>query len=156
MHAAPPVRMSLAAARAWHFAVALCAGAAGANLAAWVALQAQSPAAVAIAISLAVAAAAWLSTLWRLRRDAAPGVLAWDGAAWRWSPGTAASQAVEPRVMIDLGPWLLLRIAPIEPARPAVWRVAARRHAGASWPQWRAALYARRPDDAPLAAGDPT
>ncbi len=156
MHAAPPVRMSLAPDRAWHGAIGLCAGAAGANLAAWSALQAQVALPMVVATTLAAAAAASLSALWWVRRDATSGVLAWDGGAWQWSPDAVASLAVEPRVMIDLGPWLLLRIAPTGPARPALWRVASRRHAGASWSQWRAALYARGPGDGQLPANDPT
>ncbi len=77
MHAAPPVRMSLAPDRAWHGAVALCAAAAGANLAAWVALQLQGPAATVVATSLAAAAAASLSALWWVRREATTGC--WPG-----------------------------------------------------------------------------
>ena len=155
MHTAPPVRMSLAPNRAWHGAVALCAAAAAANPAAWVALQLEGPAATVVATSLAAAAAASLSALWWVRREATTGVLTWDGGAWQWSSDDAAPVAVEPRVMIDLGPWLLLRMAPKLLARRAVLRVASRRRAGASWPQWRAALYARRTGDGQVPATDP-
>jgi hypothetical protein len=61
MHAAPPVRMSLASDRAGHHrALAPCAGTAGANLTAWVALQMQAPAPTLVATALAAAAAASL------------------------------------------------------------------------------------------------
>ncbi len=156
MHAAPPVRMSLVPDRAWHGAVALCAAAAGANLAGWVALQVQSPDPIAFSTTLLAGIAAALTASWWLRRDATTGVLTWDGGVWQWAAGAAAPFAVEPRVMIDLGPWLLLRIAPTEPARRRVaWRVASRRCAGASWPQWRAALYARRTDDRHMPTTNP-
>jgi hypothetical protein len=155
MHVAPPVRMNLAPDRAWHVAVSVCAAATGACLAAWGALQAQSPTPTVVAASLAAAAGASLLALWRIRRSASTGLLAWDGGGWHWSPDAMARYSVEPRVMIDLGPWLLLRIAPTVPARRAVWAVASRRLGSASWPQWRATLYARIPGDEPAPANDP-
>lgn len=146
MHAAPPVRMTLAQDQAWRVFVTLCASTAAANTAAWAALYWQAAAEVAgiVAISTAVAtgATAWLLTR---RRDAARGVLAWDGATWRWAQGSSAPRAGEVCVMVDLGAWLLLRFSPAPPARRRVWLPLSRGAAGPLWSAWRAAVYARRP-----------
>jgi hypothetical protein len=155
MHAAPPVRMSLAPDRAWQYFIALCAGAAGANVAAWAALHAQLPAPmVIVAMTAATATSAILASVWA-QRSAATGVLAWDGGSWQWSSGAAAPVAGDLRVMIDLGGWMLLRFAPLAPEEAVAWCVASRRHAGALWSAWRAALHARRPGDDPAASPDP-
>ncbi len=157
MHAAPPVRMSLAPDRAWHAIVTLCASAAGANLAAWAALQAQASLQIAaVAALLAGACAGLLASRSVRRRSAATAVLVWDGATWYGSPGVSAPSAGEVRVMIDLGVWLLLRFAPTLPEQPAAWLATSRRHAGALWPAWRAALYSRRPSPDRPSAPDPT
>jgi len=155
MHAAPPVRMSLAPDRAWQCAAALCAGAAGANLAAWGALHAQIPVPMVVAISLTAAGVALLWTRWGAERGATTGVLVCDGGRRQWSPVTAASVAVELRLMIDLGPWFLLRFTPTQPVQPAARWAASRRRAGAAWPLWRTALHARRPGGNQAPAPEP-
>jgi len=155
MQAAPPVRMGLAPDRVWQGAVAVCAAVAGANLAAWLSLQAQCPPAMVLAAALLTAgASSWLA-LWYERRRAAVGVLDWDGGQWQWAAFGGAPVAGQVRVMIDLGPWVLLRLAPTQEAQPAIWSAVSRRAAGASWPQWRAALYARAPGAGPSAEPDP-
>ena len=151
MHAPPPVRMSLAPDRAWHAAIASSAAVAGANLAAWGALHAQASLTLTAAVALLAAAAAAWSVWWRMRGSGA-GVLAWDGAIWQWSAAAVPPRPTEVRVMIDLGGWLLLRLALAVPAHPVVWLVTSRRGAGALWPHWRAALYAARRDSEPAAA----
>ena len=151
MHAPPPVRMSLEPDRGWHAAIALSAAVAGANLAAWGALHAQASLAVTTTVALLVTAmAVWLA--WRRLRVSGAGVLAWDGTVWQWSAEAVPPRPAELRVMIDLGGWLLLRLALAVPAQPVVWLVASRRGAGALWPVWRAALYAARRDSEPSAA----
>jgi len=157
MHAAPPVRMNLAPDRAWQVFVTLCTSVASANLAAWVALQTQAPTRIAaLAALLAAGACAGLLALrWARRRDAVMGVLAWDGLGWHWSPGAAAPCPGDVRVMVDLGAWLLLRFAPMGGGQAVVWLATSRRHAGAAWPAWRAALYARRSGQGLPAAPDP-
>ena len=151
MHAPPPVRMSLAPDRAWHAAIALSAAVAGANLAAWGVLHAQASLAVTATVALVAAAVVAWSAWWWLRGSGA-GVLAWDGAVWQWSAEAVPPRPTELRVMIDLGGWLLLRLALAAPAQRVVWLVASRRGAGALWPVWRAALYAARRDSEPSAA----
>ena len=151
MHAPPPVRMSLAPDRAWHAAIVLSAAVAGANLATWGVLHAQASLAVTATVALVAAAVvAW--SAWRWLRGSGAGVLAWDGAVWQWSAEAVPPRPTELRVMIDLGGWLLLRLALAAPAQRVVWLVASRRGAGALWPVWRAALYAARRDSEPSAA----
>jgi hypothetical protein len=153
MHAAPPVRMSLAPERAWLAARCLIAGAAAANAVAWLSTRAQASQAVVAAAALGAAAlAAWFAA-WAMRPgNGLPDVLAWDGAVWQWSGSGSPPVQGEVRVMIDLGAWLLLRFSPSAPPQRAVWRAVSRRHAGPSWRPWRAALHARRRSGEPPAA----
>jgi len=145
MHTAPPVRMSLAPDRAWLAARCLIAGAAGANVAAWVSAHAQASQAVVATAVLGAAALATAFAAWALRpADGLADVLAWDGAVWQWSRGDSPPVPGDLRVMIDLGAWILLRFSPSVPARRMVWRAVSRRRAGANWRAWRAALHARR------------
>jgi hypothetical protein len=156
MHAAPPVRMSLAHGAAWDMFVISGACLAAANLAAWAAswVQASIPAA-ALAALLAAGASGGLAALALRRRGTPCGVLAWDGASWQWSPDTADPCAGELHVMVDLGAWILLRFSPTAPTAPVAWLGASRRDAAALWPAWRAALYSRRPSRDLPAATDP-
>jgi len=156
MHAAPPVRMSLAPDPAWRYFVTACAGAAAANLSAWIAAQAQwrGPETMAVALMAAVLACALAARA--LRRDGTGvGMLAWDGATWMWAPGHSQPAAGELRVMIDLGAWMLLRLVPTASAQRASWLTASRRQAAALWPLWRAAIFSRRPGSEPATAADP-
>jgi len=162
MHAAPPVRMSLAPDAAWRTFATACAGAAAGNLAAWIGSQANRPAAeVAVLALLAAALAAALAWCSLRRGNAGRGILSWDGAAWQWAPGQAQPGDSQPspgelRVMVDLGGWILLRFVPGASAQRVNWMVASRRQGGAQWPLWRAALFSRRPSAASTAAADPS
>ncbi|MDP1690457.1 MAG: hypothetical protein Q8L49_00575 [Burkholderiaceae bacterium] len=157
MHAAPPVRISLAPDVGWRAFVTACASAAAANLAAWLmTLARQSTAAIAAVALLAAVLAAGLA-LWGLRRDnAGGGVLAWDGAAWQWAPANVQPAAGDLHVMIDLGAWLLLRFVPGASAQPVRWLVASRRQGGALWPLWRAALFSPPRSAEPSVNADPS
>lgn len=146
MHAAPPVRMKLAPDTMGSGFAALCAGLAAANFTAWVAAALAWPlggavAAAALAAVLAVALAGWA----RRCGESAAGVLAWDGAAWSWTPASAPPIVGEPRVALDLGAWILLRFAASAAPARVRWLAPSRRQAAAAWPFWRAALYAPRP-----------
>jgi hypothetical protein len=153
MHAAPPVRMSLAPDRAWQIARCLIAAAAGANAAAWVSALAQASQAVVATAALAAAALAAGFAAWAMRpANGLPDVLAWDGAVWQWSHGGTPLAPGDLRVMIDLGGWLLLRFSLSAPARGVVWRAVSCRQAGPNWRVWRAALHARRRSGEPPAA----
>lgn len=165
MHAAPPVRVSLAPDAACLTIVIGCAAAASANVAAWLGSLAQRSAPEIAALALLgaglAAALAWPA----MRRGfAGQGVLAWDGAVWQWAPDEA--QSLQPnrpppttgelRVMIDLGAWILLRFEPSEPGQRARWITVSRQQGRALWPLWRAALFSHRPGAEPTdAAGRP-
>ncbi len=138
MHAAPPVRVSLGRSIGWIAFVAVCVGAAVANLAAWVLLRNEAPAGVAAATGLLAAAA----TAWRLHRCETAD-LRWDGAQWQWNGSSGQAH-----VALDLDAWMLLHFEPADGRR--CWIAASRKSAVGPWPALRAALYARRPAD-PLA-----
>jgi hypothetical protein len=86
--------------------------------------------------------------------------LGWDGAQW-----TCDGRAVQPQVLIDIGPWVLLRLWPgpgassAAPAAPRrvrhrAWLAVSVGDAGPAWHALRAALFARPP--APAASPYPS
>jgi hypothetical protein len=136
VHAAPPVRVSLGRSAGWIAFVALCAGAAAANFAAWSLLRWEAPVGIAAVFGLVVAAL----TAWRLRRAHAASDLNWSGSEWQWQ-GLAGNV----QVALDLDAWMLLRFDPVQGKR--CWIAASRKSAVGPWAAFRAALYARRPAD---------
>ncbi|MEO5772394.1 MAG: hypothetical protein ABIQ29_10035 [Burkholderiaceae bacterium] len=136
MHAAPPVRIDLAPDRAAGWAVLLLATVAAANAALWLGALAEWKGAKlgGFGVAAALAVVAWL----RGRRLGCVGLLTWDGSAWLWVQ--AVQRPVVPRVMLDLGGWILLRLQPLDGSRTAIWGVATRARARAAWSAWRAAL----------------
>jgi hypothetical protein len=156
MHAAPPVRISVVPDLPWRRFIAFCACVAAANLTAWAASWMQaSTLACALAVPLAAGCSGWMA-VFVMRRSIFAGNLAWDGACWRWFPDAADPRTVDLLVMIDLGPWILVRLMPIEPTAPAAWLATSRRDAAAHWAAWRTALYSPRPGSDPPAALDAT
>ena len=139
MHAAPPVRIDLAPDRAAGRAVLLLAVVAAANAALWLGALAEWKGARlgGLGMAAALAVAGWL----RGRRMGCEGVLVWDGSLWLWVQ--AADRPVVPRVMLDLGGWILLRLQPIDGSRTAIWGVATRARASTAWSSWREALLAQ-------------
>jgi hypothetical protein len=135
VHAAPPVRVSLGRSVGWIMFVAVCVGAAVANLAAWVLLRNEALLGVAPVLGLLAAAA----TAWWLQRGETAD-LQWDGSEWQWKG--ASGQA---HVALDLDAWMLLRFDSVEGKR--CWIAASRKSSVGPWPALRAALYARRPAD---------
>ena len=110
----------------------------GLHLLAAGALLAWQPGPVMLMLAALLALSGLLA--WRAdARRAAPS-LRWDGQTW-W----LGAQAVQPRVALDLGAWLLLRLRPPGRVLATAWLpLSARcaRAAGASWPALRAALVA--------------
>ena len=90
--------------------------------------------------------AAWAGWRWStapVRR------ISWSGAQWTVSCAEAAPLASEPpRVMLDLGPWMLLCIRPVDGGR-RLWVGLSRGDAGASWQAFRAAVYSFVSDSTP-------
>jgi hypothetical protein len=143
MRQAPPVRVRGSGGRIWRM---LCAGLPALSLGVllfW--LQQQLlPAGDAVRVLVAAAAAGICARLlWR--RQPGEQDLAWDGSSWTVD-GTPGGRL---QVMLDLGPWLLLRLraeAAGHPPRAAVrWLPLSAREAGAHWPALRAAVYSRAP-----------
>ena len=148
MHAAPPVRMNVGPEPRWRGFVCATAGAAAANVGAWVAAAAELPPLGLAAIALASAVVCGLVAK-RAQRHAAVGELSWDGTLWHWVPKSAAASdpsgnAGELWVMMDLGHWVLLCFRLASTAR-AVWLPVSREQAGGSWSHWRAAMFGPRP-----------
>jgi hypothetical protein len=143
MSSAPPVRIHVVPDRLSRGFALVCASLAAANLMAWILSWADASSGMsAIAVPVAAAAAAVLT--WRLldRRSDATGALIWDGSAWQWAPELDVPWPGRVRVMIDLGPWLLLHFRPTSPTGHGVWLAASRFAAAGQWPAWRAALFA--------------
>lgn len=136
MRAAPAVQVTLAPDRAWSVFVRAVGAAALAGLAASAGMRAGWPAPAAAACAMLGA----LVGAWAAGRWLAPpyvGTLSWDGKTWAWQgAGESAPQPVaEVRVVIDLGPWMLLRLR-----SPARWLPLAEHRAGAAWHALRAAV----------------
>lgn len=89
--------------------------------------------------ALLLPGAGWLG--WRCRRNR-PTNLRWDAQQW-WHDETL----VRPRVVIDLGAWLLLRLA-VRSHLPRYLPLA-RTSCAAQWPQLRATLYSARTAPSP-------
>jgi hypothetical protein len=146
MHAAPPVRVSLARGPGWIAAVAWIAGLAAANLAAWIVLRfGVGAGSASIVVPLAAGAAA--AYAWRAQP---PALLRWDGAAW-----LCDGVAGEVGIALDLDAWLLLRFTPAQGGARGRWIAASRAARSAAHGPSAAALYSsRRPaaePDAPAA-----
>jgi hypothetical protein len=154
MHAAPPVRIPVAADALARAFTLLCTSWAAANLVAWVLSWAGAGAWLSgVMMVLVVGAAVALMGLRFRRRADAVGLLTWDTGSWHWAPASAAAQSGTAQVMIDLGPWLLLRFNPAAPLAASAWLAISRRTAAGQWSAWRAALYAPRPESASPAPG---
>jgi hypothetical protein len=152
MRAPPPVEYKSALGRAWRAALSLLAGACAAVPVAWAlpygAAFLGAPAApaaqagLAASIGLVVAAAAWLSS----RRLAGAGRrLRWDGQDWTLAdarPGRP-DQRGDAALMLDLGPWALVRFEPAGRAGPgaATWLPLALADDPAAWAALRGALW---------------
>jgi len=85
--------------------------------------------------ALGVLVGCWRSArpLWRC--------LNWDAQVW-----TVDGRAVELRLMVDLGFWLLLRSHPLTTDDKPQWLPVSRAHAGAALPALRAAVVGARPE----------
>ncbi|MDO9091956.1 MAG: hypothetical protein Q7U99_04825 [Rubrivivax sp.] len=74
--------------------------------------------------------------------------LSWDGQIWQ-----ADGQPGPVEVMVDLGPWLLLRLKPVAPASgktsASVWIPLAASEAGPALHALRAAVYCPAPEPTP-------
>ena len=135
MHAAPPVRVSLARSPGWIVFNALCAGVAAANLAAWGMLRNEIAAAAAAAAVCGVLAALAAGALaWRTQ---GPGELIWNGTSWQWQEVDGQAH-----VAIDLDGWMLLCFEPVKGRRR--WLAVSKDASTGPWTALRAALHSPR------------
>jgi hypothetical protein len=88
---------------------------------------------------------------WRAQARRSPQRLRWDGQGW-W----LGERSVHPRVALDVGGWMLLRlhpagaagaagaagVAPGWPVAAAAWLPLSASRAGSAWPALRVALFA--------------
>jgi len=163
MRAPPPVEFTSTSSRAGRAALAAFVGLVAAVLVAWalphaVAQWGDPPRASALlqggmvlAVAIMTTGAFWLE---RRRSDVGERTLRWDGQDWILVAADGMPRRGDATLMLDLGPWMLVRFQPAAPAGAgaAAWlgltigadasRWAALR--GALW-NWRAARGDARP-----------
>jgi hypothetical protein len=141
MRTAPAVHLSLKADTPWRVGLCLLCAVAAAVPAAWAALWLHAPPLGALGAAAAAALPAAVLPWRRVVSDAT--VLAWDGAQWRLSLRSLA-QPVEGRaqLMIDLGPWLLLRFTPVDAGLHGRWLALSQSRYRPHWHALRCALHA--------------
>jgi hypothetical protein len=137
----PPVSIDLPPERGWCGFQAALHGVAATALVAWLASHAgwaDGGWTLALPLGATVATLLWIPFVQppaRLRRS---------GAQWTWQArGGPEITVPAPAVMMDLGPWMLLRVRP--PGAGAEWRAATRRQTPADWLPFRAAVYSTAP-----------
>ena len=158
MRASPAFQVVLERFGVWRCAVIVCSLSGAAALTAWLALQPVPPLPAPfqwIAVALAFLVLASGAAVARVR----PVSLRWDGQLWHLGPPASAGH--EPRagalcVLIDLGPWMLLRFEPAESTwrRGATWLPAQRRGLEAQWHALRCAVHSPRQQPGADAAAD--
>jgi hypothetical protein len=152
MRASPAFEVSLHRFGVWRGAVLLLGTLGVAALVAWALTREGSiDSAVMIGCALAAGVLLWLTL--SLVRVPAVG-LRWDGLLWHVGPPGASADKSLPgdvTVVIDLGPWMLLRFKPTAPeARPRVtWLPVQRRGIETQWHALRCSVYSPHP--APIA-----
>jgi hypothetical protein len=122
-------------------------------------LMAQPPSMPTVVRACLVIAALALLLLGASAARVPPVSLRWDGQLWHL--GSPASAGHEPhsgdlRVVLDLGPWMLLRFEPAESTGRvrATWLPAQRLGLEPQWHAMRCAVYSPRPQPGSRAAAD--
>ena len=135
MRAAPAVSVVCSRGGAWRGLHGLLPALAAGALCAWALGHLKLPTWPALILAGLVGA------LLRARLERTqPVTLRWDGEQWR-----ADDVAGTLSVMIDLGPWLLLRLQPALPRARPLWLPVSAADAGPAFHALRAAAYARPP-----------
>lgn len=139
----PPVAVDLWNEPLWRFFCALLWAAALAAslfwlLQGWGVDQLEVARAPVLAVVVGVAWGAW-------RHAGVPrGRLEWSGQEWSWRLLALPEQPAQPcapRVMIDLGSWMLLRLGVLHAGAGPDWVAVSRPQVGAAWHGLRVALY---------------
>jgi hypothetical protein len=144
MRVAPPVQALSCSAGPWRsFQLALYASSAAVTVG-WAAAMRWQPGAGPLAAGLLAGLVAWLVARRALPVRSVP--LAWDGSTWQLRPPGAEARPGQVALMLDLGPWMLVRFSPAGAGqRSAVWLPLSHRDAAAVWPALRMALHAPQP-----------
>ncbi len=158
MRAAPPLAFTVRRFGAWRAVLVALALAGCATTAAWWHAVGPFATGLDILVNLACLACALLPLVEACRLHA--WLLRWDGALWhvgRATVGTDELRTGRLRVVLDLGPWLLLRFAagpaPRPDARPrrgsSAWIALQRQDLEAEWHAIRCTLYSPPPAGMP-------
>ena len=142
MHAAPAVSVRSSGAGLWRCLNVLLPALAIAAVGAWLLAHAQRAAWPAVLLIPAVAVPLWL---WVKPQAFA---FCWDGQRWLSLGHDDLEGEGCVDVMLDLGPWLLLRWRPSVGRRPR-WVSVPSREALPNLHALRAAVYCRRPEPTP-------
>ena len=158
MRASPAFQVVLDRFGLWRWAVIVCALSGAAALVAWLAWQPAPPLPAPfqwITVAVAFLLLTWGAASARVR----PVSLRWDGQLWHLGPPASAGH--EPRtgalrVLVDLGPWMLLRFVPADSTwrRGAIWLPVQRRGLESQWHALRCAVHSPRPQSGADAAAD--
>jgi len=153
MRAPPPVEFACALGRGWRAALSLLAGLSAAVPFAWglpvAAAQWSHPpgcipllqGGVVLAVAVMTSGAFWLASR---RFDTDERTLRWDGQDWVLAARDGHSdRRGDAALMLDLGPWLLVRFAPAATGRTraAVWLALTAGGDAARWAALRGALW---------------
>jgi len=150
MRAAPALQVTVSGRGAWRGFVVALAVASSAAAAWWLASRLGSP---TVAKALAAGLASAFAAMVALRALSVRSLgLSFDGQCWqlRVSPDVdAPGRPGDVAVVMDLGPWMLLRFdAPPDESykRCRRWLALERRELGPQWHALRCAVYSPRPD----------
>ena len=137
MRASPACQVTLQHFGVWRAAVLGLSLSGAASVAGWLAGR-EAAMSTPLVAAMLVAVPALAALVWSLLRTPARS-LRWDGQAWHLDaiPGDVA-------VVIDLGPWMLLRFTAAEPDQ-ITWLPVQRRGIDAQWHALRCAVYSPRP-----------
>ncbi len=143
MHAAPAVSVRSSGAGLWHVLAVLMPALAVACVGAWALAHAQRAIWPAMLLVAAVAVPLWL---WLKPQAFA---LGWDGQRWLARGAGTVEEEGRVLVMLDLGPWLLLRWCPLPPRLGKRWVSVSSTEALPNLHALRAAVYCQRPEPTP-------
>jgi hypothetical protein len=157
MRASPAFQVVLDRFGVWRWAVFGSALLGAGVMAAWLVLQAASLPALILWPAAALATGVLASGLGAAR--VLPVSLRWDGQCWHIGPpGSAGNEPIAGAlcVLIDLGPWMLLRFEPVDSTwcNRATWLPVQRRGLETQWHALRCAVHSPRPQTGADAAAD--
>ena len=157
MRASPAFQLVLDRFGVWRACVLVVALIGAGVMAAW--LVSQPPSMPSVVRAGLVIAAFALLFLGASAARVPPVSVRWDGQRWHLGPPDSAGHEPDSgdmRVVLDLGPWMLLRFEPAESTwrARASWLPAQRRGLEAQWHALRCAVYSPRPRPGSDAAAD--